>query len=337
MDSLLANPLVQAVVLPLWWPHWLLLRLRNAAYDHRLLPIRRLPAPVIAVGNLSMGGTGKTPTVALLAELVTELGYRPAVISRGYRANADGRNEEAMLTGVATFCHPDRLRAGRQALAAGHDLLIADDLFQHRRLHRDLDLVLIDATRPWGRPDGRRGAVLPRGLLREPMSGLGRSDALLITRSDQVPAQRLTLLRRQCLAFSKPVWSARHRAVQLRAMQGHRSVASKHLAGQTVHLLSGIGNPNAFERSCRDCGMLVRHHHRFPDHHHFNQTDIDGIAGQLDGATVVCTSKDAVKLAALDLPAPARWWILDVRMTLSSADTTALQELLRSRLERWRA
>ncbi|MBI4878532.1 MAG: tetraacyldisaccharide 4'-kinase, partial [Planctomycetes bacterium] len=161
-------------------PYGLAVRLRNRAYDAGLLRARCAAAVVVSVGNLSVGGTGKTPLVAMLARAARAAGRTPAILLRGYRRGARraAESDEAALharlaQGVLVVADPDRVRGAERALAAGADLLILDDGFQHRRLKRDLDLVLADARDPFA-----GGRLLPRGLLREPLSSLARAHAL---------------------------------------------------------------------------------------------------------------------------------------------------------------
>ncbi len=292
---------------PLWLPWRGIVAARNLAYDHGRLAVHRLPVPVISLGNLTAGGTGKTPAALAVVRRLRERGRRPAILSRGYRG-VDGVNEEALLAGdIPVVCDPDRVAGGRRACAAGADCLVLDDGFQHRRLHRDRDIVVLDATRPWGRTDGGAGAVLPLGYLREGRRGLRRADLAWISRADLIPAERLERLRRE-LPANLPVVIERMTEVRLTALGDGTSCAPAALTGSPVILASGIGNPAAFEALCRRTGMLPLASHRFPDHHRFTAGDLARLGGAClaAGATLVITAKDAVKLRALpgagDLP-----------------------------------
>jgi tetraacyldisaccharide-1-P 4'-kinase len=168
---------------------------RGAAYASGLARAHDAGLPVLSVGNLTVGGTGKTPFCIWVVRELQRLGRKPGLLSRGYRAGADGRNEEALVfggacPGVPHVQDPDRVRGARVLRARGVDTIVLDDGFQHRRLAREQDWVLIDALRPWGLPRDARGesvrALLPRGLLREPLSALARADALVITRANDV-------------------------------------------------------------------------------------------------------------------------------------------------------
>lgn len=172
-------------------------RLRNRRYD-RKGPLAVLPIPVISVGNITVGGTGKTPFVIELVRQLQDMGYNPAVASRGYRASGDDSNDEervirARCPGVVCVCDPDRIRAAEIAHSRfGADVVVLDDGFQHRRLGRTLDIALIDATCPFG-----YGHLLPRGLLREPVRNLARAQILVITRHDQVAPAELSRIAKR--------------------------------------------------------------------------------------------------------------------------------------------
>ncbi|HEX6884163.1 MAG TPA: tetraacyldisaccharide 4'-kinase [Planctomycetota bacterium] len=282
-----------------------LARLRAAGYARGVLPSARVPVPVVSVGNLTAGGTGKTPFVAFLARRLAADGLRVGILSRGYgaggaRENDEGRMLAAALPDSERVQDPDRVRGAEELLLRGVDVILLDDGFQHRRLARDLDLVLVDATRPWGLPPPVPGAAsvracLPRGLLREPPSALARADLLVLTRADQVAPTALAELRREleALAPGRPQAVGRHRATRLLAPDG-RELPLATLAGRTLDLLSALGNPEAFQRSLEALGARVATHRAFPDHHHYVAQDLAGLGG--DGRWLVTSEKDAVKL-----------------------------------------
>lgn len=234
----------------------LIVDLRGALYERGWLPAERVEVPVISIGNLSAGGTGKTPFTIWLAEELLSRGRRPGVVSRGYRSGEGENDESRMLAGrlpsVERIENPERAAGARDLIARGADVILLDDGFQHRRLRRDLDLVLIDATRPWGLPSESEGrapvrALLPRGLLREKPPALARADALVITRSDQVPAETLAELEASLIeqAPGPAILHAVHRPRRLRDVDGG-SHELEELDGREVDLASGIGNPDAF-------------------------------------------------------------------------------------------
>ncbi|MCC7408796.1 MAG: tetraacyldisaccharide 4'-kinase [Phycisphaeraceae bacterium] len=289
---------------------------RNAMFDHGLRSIHRLGRPTISVGNLTTGGTGKTPMVIDLARRLGERGRRPAVLLRGYKADADQRSDEAMLLsealgpGMPVAANADRSRAAREVLSAGDvDVFLLDDGFQHRQAHRDLNVVLIDALNPWG-----YGRLLPRGLLREPTSSLRRADAVIVTRADQVSPAALAELDRQIErhAGRPPIAHTAHGWREYLDAQG-RFIPIDVVRGEPVVGVCGLANPGAFERSLRQAAADVRHCMSFPDHHAYTPADVQRIASrarQSGAAAVVTSEKDWVKLRDID---PAVWQGLAVR------------------------
>ncbi len=195
---------------------------RGWRYDSGRADVNHVPVPVISVGNLTVGGTGKTPMVAWLAKMLLNAGRRVAVLSRGYGASPNQPNDEALMLAqvVPEAVHlqdPDRSAAARQAVAGGADVLVLDDGFQHRRLARDLDIVLLDGLAPFGHDH-----LLPRGLLRESVRGLRRAAAIVVTRSDLLDAtarhslcQRIAQLAPQAVL----AW-ARHQPTSWRRRNG---------------------------------------------------------------------------------------------------------------------
>ncbi len=324
-EDLPGSPL-RWLLLPVWLPFRLLTSVRNLAYDHGLLAIKRLPIPVIAIGNLTAGGTGKTPAALAVVAALRARGRKPMIVARGYRG-IDGKNDEAHLAGdIPVICQPDRILGGRQAMAAGADCVVLDDGFQHRRLHRDLDIVLIDATRPWGRSDGTRGAVLPMGYLRETSSGLRRADLLWLSRTDLVSPERLAHLRAE-LAGCAPMVEERTVEVTLSALSKcslERPQDPLSAWRDTpVILASGIGNPAAFAALGQRHGLKIVASHWFPDHHHYTAADAKRLtqAACSAQARIVVTTKDAVKLHAFshlfpDSSEPGSVWVMAVRSAL---------------------
>lgn len=326
--------------------------LRGRLYDRGWLRSTRLDVPVVCVGNLSVGGTGKTPMVLYLAGELERRGRRPGLLSRGYRApRPDAPNDEALLFEVLAPDLPhvadaDRVAGGRRLIERGVDVVVLDDGFQHRRLVRDLDLVLVDATRPWGLPPGHEGgdpvrAVLPRGFLRESPRALQRADAIVLTRADQISEDARVRLEEALFEFApgKPVLWAVHRPAGLRSLSGGEE-ALLDLDGRRVTLLSGIGNPEAFEQTVRSLGAEVADHFTFGDHHAFSGDDLRALdAGEEDG-WVVTTAKDAVKLVGVASEAQQRRIrVLSVELALTrgaSVLEALLDTLPRSRRERER-
>jgi tetraacyldisaccharide 4'-kinase len=287
------------------WPYGIGVRTRNAFYDRGWKRISRSPVPVVSIGNLSLGGTGKTPCVEYVGRFFGDRDVRAAILSRGYGSDT-GRNDEAMvleenLPEVPHLQGADRVEIANVAIEELEaELLILDDGFQHRRLFRNLDVVLIDATRP---PD--RDYLFPRGTLREPVSSLNRADAIVLTRCDQVTAEQLNSLhdwlKRQLPA--KPVAATEHRPVELTG--GETVVSIEGLTNQPVAAFCGIGNPRAFRRTLENLGAALSDFRAFPDHHAYTRTDVDDLIRWANGlppnALIATTQKDWVKLRISEL------------------------------------
>ncbi|MFQ3652189.1 MAG: tetraacyldisaccharide 4'-kinase, partial [Gemmataceae bacterium] len=307
-----------------WWPMllraglWLLslgyglaVRCRNVAYDHGWLRVHRAAVPVVSIGNLSVGGTGKTPFVEYVAGYFRQRERLVAILSRGYGASPEtssGGNDEARLLQENLPDVPHLQGADRVALAATaieeceSEVLVLDDGFQHRRLARDLDIVLLDATAPLDH-------LLPRGLLREPTASLRRADAIVLTRcdqSDQVPVLRKRLER---LAPQKLVAECIHAAVCLLNTSSEQALDS--LIPQPVAAFCGLGNPEAFRRTLIDLGASVRDFRIYPDHHTYSREDVDDLARwaatQPAETWLVTTQKDFVKLRIDQLGGRPLW------------------------------
>lgn len=296
-EKILESPL-RMVGLPFWVAYRPLVSVRNFWYDQGWCPIFKVGVPVISVGNISLGGTGKTPLVHALVERLKALGRNPMVLSRGYRAKDGEAPDEAHLVGAPVIANSDRVLGARSARERGADCLVLDDGFQHRRIHRDLDIVCIDATKPFGRRDGRRGAVLPLGFLREGLAGLGRAGLAVVTRADQVSISALDRIDRVLQAHGLAVVHARHQPKGLRPLSGGDLEPWSSLSGRAVIAVCAIGNPNAFQATLESGGAEVIRSERFPDHHAYKSGDLRSAIelAQNKGATVVTTAKDAGKL-----------------------------------------
>ena len=274
---------------------------RARLYDRGLLHTRRLNHPVVSVGNLTVGGTGKTPLVIELANQFRNLGYRPVILSRGYRRRSHGiiivsrgRGPEVdwqdagdepslmaiRLPGVAVVVGGDRYRAGLLAESANlGNLFILDDGFQHRRLHRDVDLVTIDPD-DWARED----RLLPRGRWREPRTALRRAHAALVRHSDLAPV---------------PSLSVPHFDVDTRIdgiVKDGSLVSPDTFAGIPLSAFAGIAKPERFFRALDDLGLRPQHKKTFPDHYMFRSKDLS----DLGPGVCITTEKDAVRLPGSD-------------------------------------
>jgi tetraacyldisaccharide 4'-kinase len=317
----------------LWWarlPYGAAVRLRNRLFDLGLRKPTRVPVPVVSVGNLTLGGTGKTPCVEFVAGFYRDVGLRVAVLSRGY-GSGSGRNDEAMvleenLPDVPHLQGPDRAALAATAVEElESEVLVLDDGFQHRRLARDLDIVLIDATRPL-----EREYLFPRGTLREPVSSLKRAGLAVLTRADQVEPESLERQRRWLRGRfpALPVTTAVHGPVEL--IGGDSTAPVGALKGRPVGAFCGIGNPEAFRRTLADLGADVAAFRTFPDHHPYTRADVDDLRGWAvklpAGAAVATTQKDFVKLRLADL-AGRPLWALRIGLRFTDGEGTMREKL----------
>lgn len=300
--------------------------MRNTAYDRGWKKVERAAVPVISIGNLTAGGTGKTPTVAMLARRMRDRQIRVAILSRGYGAGQDGVNDEAKeleakLPDVPHLQSADRVASAKIACEELEmQVLILDDGFQHRKIHRDLDIVLLDAREPFGYE-----YLLPRGLLREPLRSLRRAQIVVVTRVDQVDSQRLAEIRTRVQRYNpKAAWvESVHQPLQLRNSESEvREV--EWLRNKKVVAVSGIGNPESFIQTLRDAGAVVVDHLHYPDHHQYTLNDVQTIERTVrekysDCEAIVCTGKDMAKLNA---PRIGRWplWSLDIEISIVAGD-----------------
>jgi tetraacyldisaccharide 4'-kinase len=265
--------------------------LRNASFDAGLRA-HRLPRPVISVGNITTGGTGKTPVVMWLAKQLQARGMHPAVLMRGYRATGSGNDEQQLMEDAKIFvkASANRVAAAHQLLAESPDVdvLLLDDGFQHRKVARDFDLVLINAAEPFG-----FGHVLPRGLLREPPAGLKRADAILLTHSDVADPEA------QVRRFSSaPIYRCSHRHVSVR--DGELDLPLDELRRRKYFAFAGVGDPGSLQRALEPVGARW-----FADHHAYTQADVDALnreAAASGAEVLVTTEKDWVKLRRLASP-----------------------------------
>jgi len=317
--------LLRALLTPFAWGYGLGVKLRNLCYDRQFWMFKtvHLPVAVVSVGNIALGGTGKTPFVALLAPRLEAMGRKPCILSRGYGHGSDARHNDEylmlkeLLPTVPHLVGGERLLTGIQAvLQFRADVLILDDGFQHRKLARDLDIVLVDALQPLG-----LGHLLPRGRLRELAGGLRRADLVCLTHSDLVGPQALKKVRRRVrrLARRAPVLEAKHQPRVLRAfLPPGEERAPESLAGKRVAVFCALASPESFVEDVRRLGAAVVHQSFFPDHHRFTAQDLEGLfadAGEAGAELLVCTHKDAVKLPA-DLTPPVPILVLEMELVI---------------------
>ena len=323
------HPLRQAL-----WPLGLLYgavaAARNLAFATGVRRVHRLGVPVVSIGNLAVGGTGKTPTVAFLCRLAKERGRTPGVLARGYgrapgaRLNDEGELLQRRMPWLLQEQDPDRVAAGRRLLERGADFVVLDDGFQHRRLHRDLDVVCLDARLPFG-----NGQCLPAGDLREFRSGLRRADVLLLTRAGSLApehrADRVHGLRR-IAGRDLPVHFCEHRPSELVRRPDGANEPATALRGRRVVLLSAIARPGGFRATAAALGAEIVGEFAHRDHHTFTERELEAAVehARRSDAELLTTEKDdarlgdaafarlvlRIELQFLDAEPPAEEWLL---------------------------
>jgi len=330
-------------------------RTRLAAYERGWLSVSRLAAPVISVGNLTTGGTGKTPLVEWVCRAIASgeaagnLRERKkvCVLTRGYGRNNPntqvvvsngaellaGEKESGdepfllarnLLGAAAVVANPNRVAAGEWAIKnLQADCFVLDDGFQHLSLARDLDIVTIDATNPWN-----GGSLLPYGRLREPRAGLSRADCVVITRVDQVT--NLSSIREavERLVGAVPIFSSRMVTSGIRTLGG-KNVNKESLRTQRPGAFCGVGNPKSFFDHLRREGFAPSFTHKFGDHHNYTQSEVDVLVNEAKScgaAALMTTAKDAIKLSTFRSKIPI--YALEIQISIEEEDR--LIEILRA-------
>jgi tetraacyldisaccharide 4'-kinase len=313
---------------PLSWLFGLSIRLRRSAYRRGWCRSERLQRPVIVVGNLTVGGSGKTPLVIWLSARLRAEGLAPGIVLRGYGGAAERGStplrvepesdpavvgDEAVLlrrrTGVPVAVCRERVRAAKLLLDAGVNVILSDDGLQHLAMARDFEIAVVDAERGFG-----NGYLLPAGPLREPRQRIEQVDAVVLNSAGV--ADQAQLLPR---AFGMNLVGN-----ALLPLGGGEPRGLESFAGQRVHAVAGIGNPQRFFSTLRAAGLTV-FEHPFPDHHRYRDAEIRFA----DGLPVLMTEKDAVKCSKLGGP---DHWFLPVAAQLADADAAALMARLRRAL-----
>lgn len=289
--------------------------LRNLAFDIGWRPSTRVAAKVISVGNLTAGGTGKTPTVAWVVRALQDLRASPAMISRGYGGQGGVNDEKLVLDqlvpGVPHLLNPKRVLAAQELMnrpeAVRPRAIVLDDAFQHRQIARDFDLVLIDCLNPWG-----FGHLLPRGLLREPLRSLSRASCVLMTRCDQVDEETRQVIQSEIRRRTNvPILMSSFQPTRLvNARSEFRPIET--LQSQHVAAFCGIGNPAGFRRTLTSCGVAIPddRFRIYPDHHAYQPADLEEIgkwARSIHAECLVSTQKDLVKIPQTSLNGIPLW------------------------------
>jgi tetraacyldisaccharide 4'-kinase len=302
----------------LFWPVSLVYRsvaqYRNQRYDNPRF-VQRLDAKIISVGNITVGGTGKTPLVLFLTRVLRERGLHVGIISRGYRRKSSGivvvsdgkrilvspqvAGDEPYLlaqkTGAPVVVNSNRVSAGQEAIDRfGCQILIMDDGFQHRGLYRDLDIVVLDASNPWG-----NGRLLPAGPLREPLSAFKRADAFVFSRTDEANSLIQTIEKINQYS-DKPIFHSVHQPRQWISLSGKEKVPLKVLKGKRVLAFTGIGNPGSFFKTLNKIDIIIADQIVFPDHYWYNEINWKRIlkkAEDLHAEAIVTTEKDGIRFS----------------------------------------
>lgn len=318
----MSGGIASLLTLPLEGAYRLGTRARNRLYDREILPTARVTIPVVSVGNLTVGGTGKTPMAAWLARTLREHGKNPWILLRGYGTDEVKVHSE-LNPEVPIGLGKDRAEAARTAQAGGADCLILDDGFQHRRLDRNLDIVLV-AAEQWR----TRGRLLPRGPWRESTSALGRAAFVVVTRKSASRAEAEAVLREVGQHAPGLPTALVHLGITSLNPLEPTAPLDVPAAGEALAAVSSLGNPDAFEEQLRAMGSAVRPI-RFPDHHTFTTTDIETIVRQAGGARIVMTRKEAVKLRGR-LPEGVDALVADQGVTFELGGEEFLRTLLKA-------
>jgi len=345
----LADNLVLLFLSPLAWLYSLALRLRAVLYRNGMLKSHRLPRPVVSIGNITVGGTGKTPVTACIARILLAEGYKVAVLSRGYGGTLEGQTcvvsdgatvmlgaaecgDEpyllaATVPGLMVVIGTDRYAAGQLAMEQlSPDIFLLDDGFQHLRLHRDLNILLLDFSRPFG-----NGLTLPAGILREPSAAARRADLVIFTRAPAGAAMGAE-------TGGIPRCLSSHTINDLLPLGSSSPVSFSRLSGHTVLAFAGIADPDSFFYALRDKGVNLVHTLHFPDHVVYTRERLEVIAEAMrtSGADyMITTEKDGVKLKGLSKDYAARTLLARLELTIDNPELLKgmLTDLLQSHEE----
>ncbi len=335
------TPVVTAGLSVLSWAYRAAIAARDRAYRWGVLRTGRLPCPVLSVGNLTLGGSGKTPTVELVARSLLDMGAAPAILSRGYgrvtrgvlvvsdrggiRAEPRSAGDEPVLlaerlSGVPVVVGENRYEAGRVAVErCGATALVLDDGFQHRTLAKNLEILVVPGRAPWG-----NARVFPRGMLREPLSGLARAHVVVVTNppGPETVAEVTATVRRHHATAA--VLAARYQMQDAIEPRSSRRVPVAELAGRRLLAFAGLGSPQGFADTVDAAGIRRVGFVEFPDHHWFSAGDLAELARDARAAGaqgLVTTEKDWVRLRDLP-PSSLPLWVLPVRLVLESGQET---------------
>jgi tetraacyldisaccharide 4'-kinase len=338
------GPPLRTLTYPYNWGH----QIRLQAYHRGWATVRQLPCHVISVGNITLGGTGKTPVVEAIARLLRQQGLRVGVLSRGY----GGKPQEAItivsdgekclvppdvagdeplllaehLAGVPVVVANDRYAAGMLAVERfGVEVIILDDGFQHLQLARDLDILLLDAARPFG-----NGRLFPSGNLRERPTALARADVIVMTHWE--PDTALSIAALKLPQPAPPLFHSQDELLDLRVLDDGRILPLTSIKGQHVLAFCGLGTPEHFRRTLQRLEAEVSGFAAFPDHHPYSRSEIDHLvqmAIQRRTQILLTTEKDGVRLRRLR-PLPGQVWELRIRATIVEQEASWKACILRA-------
>jgi len=328
-------------------------RLRTRLYEKSLLKRKRLPCKVVSIGNITVGGTGKTPMVHYVAGLLKELGLKVVVISRGYggyaqRSGGIVSNGRGILMGLGAsgdepqllasklkdiplLVGKDRYQAGTRAISNfGASVLVLDDAFQHLPLERDLDLLLLDSTRPFG-----NGHCIPRGTLREPLEHIKRASAFILTRWKE--DSNLTSEHSIVEAYlrGRPLFRCMHMPEKLFVAGGEASVDLSSLKGQRLFAFSGIARNECFRETIAELEGIIAGFLEFPDHHRYTHHDLRRIwkrASEMNVDSIITTEKDYVNIRT-EIPLAPQLMVLTISISFGD-DAEAFENYVKAHVTR---
>ena len=348
LHKILLVPLSFLAILYGW-----VIKTRIFFYQKGIYRTHSLSCKVISVGNITMGGTGKTPFVILLAGMIRDKGYRTAVLSRGYKGEyagpygvvSDGENTllDAVQAGDEPHLLAQKLRGvpivvGKERWVSGRfvleqfkpQVIILDDGFQHLALKRDLDILLLDSRHPFG-----NGRLFPRGELREPLSQMGRADALILTKAEE--GDNINNVRKRLMISAKkiPLFQVRYEPREVRVWGEEKGQACSILKGRRVLAFAGLAQPSSFQRTLSGLGAEILKFEVFPDHHPYSAGNLDRLSREALRAgaeAMITTEKDMARIRFFSSP-PLPLWTLAVGHEFQGNDGSLFAEFLFRRLE----
>jgi tetraacyldisaccharide 4'-kinase len=323
------NPILSLLLLILSWFYSFAHFLRLSFYKTGILKTKCLSIPVISIGNITTGGTGKTPAVIMIAELLKGMGKKVAILSRGYKGKAEGEinvvsdgnkilinpieaGDEpymmaARLKGIPVITGADRYKTGKYAIERfGVEVILLDDGYQHVQLNRNLNILLLDSNSPFG-----NGYLLPRGTLREPASYVDRADIIILTKF-QILNSKFQIQKLK----DAPICKSQYVTEGFVDINSNRAISLDEVKGKKGFAFCGIASPESFNNSLKEAGIDIKGFVSYEDHYQFNKPDIDNLinkAKETGSEILITTEKDAVRLKEFE-PIQFQVWILKIKM-----------------------